>query len=122
MLRWLLKCLSPHGGLFAYLTSRDQNKTRIQLEKARHESTVSLISQLPNGAVFRDGTTDNWREIWMPPVVPPPALFILPADHEQPQAQRPRTSHQLSGDPNTCHSLDARPTQLTAGEHPDPAE
>lgn len=58
----------------------------------------------------------------MPPVVPPSTLFILPADYEQPQAQRPGTCHQLPEDTDTCHSLDGEPTQLTAGEHPDPAE
>jgi hypothetical protein len=122
MLNWLLRCLNPRGGLFAYLTSRDQNRAKIQLEKTRQESTASLIRQLPNGAVFRDGTTDSWREIWMPPALPPSALFLLTAEQEQPQARRPGTSHQLPEEIYPCQSPDDEMTQLTAGQHPKPAE
>jgi len=120
MLSWLLQCLTPRSGLFAYLTSRDQNRAKIKLEKTRQESTATLIRQLPNGAVFRDGTTDSWREIWMPPATPPSTLFLLAAEHEQPQAQGPGMSHQLSKETNTCHSLDESQTKLTAGQHPNP--
>ena len=80
-LMWFLKRLGgPTGaGLFAYLTSRNQNKSRIELEKARQVAATDLIDHLPDGAVFRESTADGWREIWMPPLQAPP-LFALPAD------------------------------------------
>jgi hypothetical protein len=86
-LMWSLKRLSgpKDAGLFAYLTSRNQNKSRIELEKARQAAATDLIDHLPDGAVFRESTADGWREIWMPPMQAPP-LFFLPADSgESPQ-------------------------------------
>ena len=53
-------------GLFRYLATRDQNKTRIELENARREATKEIIDHLPSGAVYREGTPDGWREILMP--------------------------------------------------------
>jgi hypothetical protein len=66
-------------GLFAYLTSRDANKSRVELEKARQETSTALISRLPNGAVFRESTAEGWREILMPPAQDQPIVF-LPAE------------------------------------------
>jgi hypothetical protein len=66
-------------GLFAYLASRDANKSRVELEKARQEASTALISRLPNGAVFRESTMDGWREILMPSAQDPPVI-VLPAD------------------------------------------
>jgi hypothetical protein len=84
-LMWFLKRLvAPKGtGLFAYLTSRNQNKSRVELEKARQAAATDLIDHLPDGAVFRESTADGWREIWMPPLHAPP-LFVIPADSTEP--------------------------------------
>jgi hypothetical protein len=94
-LMWFLKRLSgPKGaGLFAYLTSRNQNKSRIELEKARQAAATDLIDHLPDGAVFRESTADGWREIWMPPIQAPP-LFFLPADSSE-STQNPSTLGEL---------------------------
>jgi hypothetical protein len=70
------------AGLFAYLASRDANQNRVKLEKARQEASSALISQLPNGAVFRESTADGWREIWMPTSQDPPV--ILPTASMEP--------------------------------------
>jgi len=70
---WLIRRLtggSQDPGFFGYLTSRDQNKTRIERDKVRMEETKEIISRLPYSAVYREGTADGWREIQMPP--PPP--------------------------------------------------
>jgi hypothetical protein len=78
-LGWILKRLANRTqgtGLWSYLTSRDQNKTKIKLEKARVAGTTELIQQLPKGAVYREGTSDGWREIQMPST--PQPLFFLP--------------------------------------------
>jgi hypothetical protein len=78
---WFLKRLvdPKSAGFFAYLTSRDQNKSRIELEKARQAAAADLIDHLPDGAVFRESTTDGWREIWMPPLRALP-LFVISRD------------------------------------------
>jgi len=79
---WILKRLA-HGaqatGLWGYLASRDQNKSRIELERARVAGTKELIEHLPNGAVYREGTPDGWREIQMPSTSQLP-LFVLPVE------------------------------------------
>jgi len=63
-LMWFLKRLvGPKGGLFAYLTSRDQNKSRIELEKARQAAATDLIDHLPDRAVFRERTAAGWRDL-----------------------------------------------------------
>lgn len=119
---WLLGCVNRPRGLFAYLISRHATRVKLQTEKARQEGTADLIRLLPNGAVFKDGTGDSWREIWMPPTAPRPALFILPPEQDQPQAQGPSESNQARQENNPSHSLDKGPTQLTAGEHSDSAD
>src|SRR5262249_60165144 len=43
------------------------NRSRIDLERARVAGTRELFKDLPNGAVYREGTPDCWREIQMPP-------------------------------------------------------
>jgi hypothetical protein len=81
-LMWFLKRLTggpKNFGLFAYLTVRNQNKSRVELEKARQAAAADLIDHLPNGAVFRERTPDGSREIWMPPLQPHP-LIVYPAD------------------------------------------
>ena len=78
----LLSGRSGGTGLFAYLTSRNTNKNRVELEKARQETSTALIGQLPNGAVFRESTSDGWREIWMPPLQGPQVIFFPAADGE----------------------------------------
>jgi hypothetical protein len=70
-------------GLFAYLSSRNVNKSRVELERARQEASTALIRQLPNGAVFRESTTDGWREILMPAPPGQPGI-VLPATSTQP--------------------------------------
>ena len=49
------------SGLFSYLSGRDHNRTRIELEKARQAATADLLDHLPCGAVFRERTADGWR-------------------------------------------------------------
>jgi hypothetical protein len=84
-LGWIFRRLTSdsrhHLGLFGYLTSRDRNKTRIKLENARREATMDLIDHLPSGAMYREGTADGWREIWIPDLTSQPPLFVLPMDH-----------------------------------------
>ena len=84
-LMWFMRRLvSPkETGLFAYLTSRNQNKTRVELEHARQIAARDLIDHLPHGAVFRESTADGWREIWMPSPLHAPPLFITAADSSE---------------------------------------
>jgi hypothetical protein len=93
---WFLKRLGgPKGaGLFTYLTSRNQNKSRIELEKARQAAATDLIDHLPDGAVFRESTADGWREIWMPPIQQETPRFFLPADSRE-AIQDPSTLDEL---------------------------
>ena len=76
-------------GLFSYLSGRDHNRTRIELEKARQAATADLLDHLPCGAIFRESTADGWREVWMPPLptLLPPALpaggWTPPLDENQ---------------------------------------
>jgi len=103
-LMWFLKRLSgPKGaGLFAYLTSRNQNKSRIELEKARQAAATDLIDHLPDGAVFRESTADGWREIWMPPIQAHPLFFLPVASSES--AQNPSTLGELpTQNPKALH-------------------
>jgi len=73
----------PHGaGLFSYLASRDRNKTRIKLEKARQEATKEIIDHLPSGAIYREGTSDGWREIVMPQL-PQSSLLVVPVEQRE---------------------------------------
>jgi hypothetical protein len=46
-LMWFLKQLAgpKSSGFYAYLISRNQNKSRIELEKARQEAAADLIDQ-----------------------------------------------------------------------------
>lgn len=75
-------CRSEERGFFAYLISRNQNKSRIELEKARQEAAADLIDHLPDGAVYRESTADGWREIWMPPLHAL-RLSVIPADSSE---------------------------------------
>jgi 2-C-methyl-D-erythritol 4-phosphate cytidylyltransferase len=70
-------------GVFAYLISRDENKSKVELELARQQASTALISQLPDGAVFRESTANGWREIWMPPSQTS-QLIVLPSDAARP--------------------------------------
>ena len=82
---WLIRRLtggSQDPGFFGYLTSRDQNKTRIERDKVRMEETKEIISRLPYSAVYREGTADGWREIQMPP---PPPVFVFPEEYRPPR-------------------------------------
>jgi hypothetical protein len=82
---WIFKRLAAGtqmAGLFGYLSSRDRNKTRIKLEKARQEATKEIIDHLPSGAVYREGTSDGWREIVMPQP-PQSSLFVVPVEQRE---------------------------------------
>lgn len=90
-LRWILRQLgasSRHTGFFGYLLRRDDNKTRIQLENARHQATTDLIDRLPRGALYREGTADGWREIQILDTARS-SLFVLPTGHPK----RPEDHH-----------------------------
>lgn len=85
---WFLKRFAGgpgSSGLFAYLSRRDDNKTRIELEKARGAVVKDIIGQLPDGAVFRESTGNGWREIYMPPSQASPLFFFRADDHEPEQ-------------------------------------
>jgi hypothetical protein len=73
-------------GLFGYLAVRDRNRTEIQLECARKDSMTKIIELLPPGAVYREGTADGWREIYMPSDNPPYLLVLPSTKKERPQA------------------------------------
>jgi hypothetical protein len=107
VLGWILRRLANHSqgtGLFGYLTSRDQNKTRIKLESARQEATKDIIAHLPNGAMFREGTSNGWREILMPPATQSP-LFVLPVENSEP-AQEPCEPTELPQPPRALEQDD----------------
>lgn len=70
-------------GLFSYLASRDHNKTRVKLEKARQEATKDIIDHLHAGGVYREGTSEGWREI----LIQAPQSPIFPASAKQPDSQ-----------------------------------
>ena len=117
-LRWFLKRLARGAqdtGLWGYLASRDQNKSRIELERVRVAGTKELIDHLPNGAVYREGTPDGWREIQMPPAS---QLFVMPVRHRKSEGESsnsvelPPTSMALDqgegpGSPDSLPSTDA---------------
>jgi hypothetical protein len=110
---WISRLLASHRdgmGLFGFLTSRDRNRTRIQLEDARREATNDLIDHLPYGAVYRETTGGCKREIWMPPQPKPPAL-PSPVMHHEP-ASGPFDPAELLRAPRT-HSHD-RPRRREA--------
>lgn len=110
-LGWILKRLangSQGAGLWGYLTSRDQNKTKIKLEKARAAGTKELIQELPDGATYREGTPDGWREIQMPST-PQPPLFVLPVQQQESAAENPHESV----DVNDARIVQASPTVET---------
>jgi len=100
---WIFKRLatgSTEMGLFGYLSNRDQNKTRIKLESARQQATMDIIDHLPNGAVYREGTPDGWREIMMP-WEPQSSLFMIPMEHHgSPDSSAPT---QLPPPPNALN-------------------
>jgi hypothetical protein len=100
-------------GLFAYLASRDANKSRVVLEKARQEASTALISRLPNGAVFRESTTDGWREILMPPTQDPPVI-VLPADTAEQSAIADQNSISTRGQSELATKTD-RPRAIEKG-------
>jgi hypothetical protein len=66
-------------GLFSFLACRDNNRSKIELEKARSAATAEIIDHLPCGAIFRESTADGWREIWVPQT--PLPLLVAPADN-----------------------------------------
>lgn len=90
------------AGLWAYLASRDQNKSRIELERARIAATKELIERLPNGAVYREGTPDGWREIQMPPVSQT-SLLVVPVE---PRDSEPHEPSELAEPPHAPMALD----------------
>jgi len=97
---WILKRIASRPdrmGLFGYLAIRDRNRSQIKLEGARQESAKDLIDHLPCGAVYREGTADSWREIWMPPA-PRSRLFVIPGVHHEP-AHGPRNPAELAQPP-----------------------
>jgi hypothetical protein len=88
---WLLRRLGngQQGlGLWGYLAIRAQNKAAVDREKTRIEATKDLIDHLPSGAVYREGTPDGWREIWMPNASQQ-SLFLLPVEHLEPTRESP---------------------------------
>jgi hypothetical protein len=110
VLRWIFKRLAharQATGLWGYLAGRDQNRSRIELERTRVAGTKDLIQHLPHGAVYREGTPDGWREIQMPPVSQP-SMLVLPV---QPHV----TAKEFSEPTELPHS----PTALSHGEESD---
>jgi hypothetical protein len=116
---WFLKRLAngqQSPGLWGYLAIRAQNKAVVEREKARAEAARELIDHLPAGAVYREGTSDSWREIWMPSTSQQP-LFVLPVEHRGSARESPEPSELPSQPPRTLgQSEGARPDAIqTAG-------
>jgi hypothetical protein len=85
-LGWISGLLTSHHGgvgLFAYLTDRDRNRTRIKLVDVRREATIDIIDHLRDGVVYRETTRDCMREIWMPPQ-PRRRVLLSPVTHHEP--------------------------------------
>lgn len=98
---WLLRRLtsSRQGpGLWGYLAIRAQNKGLVEREKARAQAAIDVISHLPDGAVYREGTSDSWREILMPSTSQP-SLVVLPAEHREPARREPPQLPELAPQP-----------------------
>jgi len=119
--------LGSGTGLFAYLAGRNENRNKVELEKARQEASAALISQLPDGAVFRESTPNGWREILMPPCQEA-RLIILPADAGQPACrpnspdvfarQAPRViTEEDNPQPRRCPAIRRRVTQTCTARH-----
>lgn len=97
---------SQSTGLWGYLASRDENKSRIELERTRTAGTRELIQHLPAGAILREGTSDGWREIHMPSVpLPQVPFFVLPTE-----------PHKLTEDRQEVHGVPQSPMVLSQGE------
>jgi hypothetical protein len=109
------------GGLFAYLARRNENETRIQLEKTRQATAKDLISNLRDGAVLRESTSDGWRlEIWMPPQQVAP-LLILETGSRQPEQDPSKPTEFSAQHPKALEQDDAatakeRPQEETCAE------
>jgi hypothetical protein len=80
------------GGLFAYLAKINDNKTRIEVERARQATASDLLSNLRDGVVLRQSTADGWTlEIWMPPSQATP-MFILQTDSRESAQDSPHAT------------------------------
>ena len=122
---WFLRRLAngqQSPGLWGYLAIRAQNKAVVEQEKARAEAATELIDHLPAGAVYRDGTSDSWREIWIPST-PQQSLFVLPVEHRGSAREPPEPSELASQPPRALgRSEGTRPGAIQAagllGEDP----
>jgi len=95
------------GGLFVYLAKINDNKTRIELERARQATAKDLISNLRDGVVLREGTPDGWRlEIWMPSSQAPPR-FILQTDCREQVQDPPHATKSAAQHPKALNQKDA---------------
>jgi hypothetical protein len=54
-------------GLWGYLTKRAELKYLKEHDGSHHIETMSLIERLTPGAVFRESSSDGWREVRIPP-------------------------------------------------------
>jgi hypothetical protein len=84
------------GGMFAYLSRINENKTRIELERTRQATAKDLISNLRDGVVLRESGPDGWTlEIWMPPPQAPP-MFFLGTESRQSGQHSPRATEVIT--------------------------
>jgi hypothetical protein len=118
VLTWVLTLFSSSdGGVWGYLRSRDNNKTRlavvrdqnrtqVELERERRMTSRELLEVLPEGAEYRDSTTAGWREIRKPQVSP--AFFFAVADADgEPQQTIPEPGELPGRHPRALGGQDA---------------
>jgi hypothetical protein len=84
--QWILKKLasaSQDRGLWSYLSGRNDNRTRIELERVHAAGSTEIIDHLPPGSTFTDETATGRREIRKGPV---PGTSLLFVSHEPGQS------------------------------------
>jgi hypothetical protein len=84
--QWILKKLasaSQDGGLWGYLSRRNDNRTRIELERVHAAGSTEIIDHLPPGSTFTDETATGRREI-RKGLAPGTSLFFV--SHEPGQS------------------------------------
>jgi hypothetical protein len=116
-LSFLLRFFASHpdGGLFGYLKRRNDNRTRIELERERRVTSLQVIGQLGPGDEYRESTPDGWREI-RKAQVPSGALFVL---SETVGEQEQATQHRSELPGQHPRPIDA-PSAATQLQHNDP--
>jgi hypothetical protein len=72
--------------------------------QVRKEAAKEIIDHLPEGAEYREGTSEGWLEIKMPPPQQPPVLVVPVEQSESPAG--PSESTELPSLPWTLKQHD----------------